>query len=244
MARRGRWWSSNRIPKYSPRPHLGTCGHAQNQLEMGALMYWEGKTATVLDTSFPQFYFCLHYVYLILVNDQIRTSVTFLVKTGWNHWQSRHTRQDLQSSRLSLRCHPTPIDVSKRSLSKAQRNQEQGWSSKQTGCWCHALVFLTNETKRFHYLYNSTGWKAVCGEEAFWLQIVVRNWHGTSAVKQDNISWLLITKIKLMPGGNFAKCTIYLNATFRLSLGIQKLPVSARNKKAISKLKIILFLNQ
>lgn len=73
---------------------------------------------------------------------------------------------------------------------------------------------------------------------------VVRNLHGTSAVKQDNITWFLINKIKLMPQGNFAKCTIYLNAIFRLPLGIQKLPVSARNKKAVSKLKIILFLNQ
>lgn len=70
------------------------------------------------------------------------------------------------------------------------------------------------------------------------------NSHGTSAVKQDNITCFLITKIKLMPWGNFAKCTIYLNATFRLSLDIQKLPASARNKKAISKLKIILYLNQ
>lgn len=73
---------------------------------------------------------------------------------------------------------------------------------------------------------------------------VVRNSHGTSDVKQDNITWFLITKIKLTSWGNFERRTIYLTATFRLSLGIQKLPVSARNKKAISKLKIILFLNQ
>lgn len=73
---------------------------------------------------------------------------------------------------------------------------------------------------------------------------MVRNSHGTSAVKQDNITWFLINKIKLMPQGNFAKCTIYLSAAFRLSFGVQKLPVSAKNKKAISKLKIILFLNQ
>jgi len=32
-------------------------------------------------------------------------------------------------------------------------------------------MFFTNETKRFYYLYNSIGWKAVREEDAFWLHV-------------------------------------------------------------------------
>lgn len=107
-----------------------------------------------------------------------------------------------------------PLTSAKDPYLKPKESSEQARSQKQDVRWCHAFIFVINETKRFYYPQNSIGWKAVCGEDVLWLQ--VQRWQTCRVLLllRKKILPILFDKIKLMPQGNFAKCTIYLNAFF------------------------------
>lgn len=56
-----------------------------------------------------------------------------------------------------------------------------------------ASASFTNKTRRFYYLRNSDSWKAVREKDALRLHItMVTNLHGTSAIKEENITYFFL----------------------------------------------------
>lgn len=130
-------------------------------------------------------------------------------------WITGKLGTHLKIFRLCWRSYVAPTDVSKRSLSKAQRNQQTSTVSKASCLLMPCFYGLYKWDKKillyvqFNWLKSSM-WKGCLLAS----NTMVRNLHVLLLWTKKILPVFLIYKTKLMPQGNFAKCTIYINAFF------------------------------